>query len=172
MKKIKKKQVKDSLQLSYTGNVTIKVVRDNEVVKVINGHNAGTTRLFEYIAKCLVGLYESTYTPRYIQCFHSTTATPDLDSLTSLSGIIPVSSATYVTDVNDSTAQLTFVIPGNFFPENLTQTVNFFALYSYKEYENQAHPMATYYDETGISNIDRNSNVVVVWELKIGNATN
>ena len=170
MRKIKKKQVKDSSQLAYTGNVTIKVVKDKEVVKVINGHNSGNTRLFEYIAKCLVGLYESINAPKYVQCFHSTSATPDLNNLDSLSGIIPVSSLTYNTDAESSTAKLTFTIPGNIFPEDAE--VNFFALYNYKEYENKANPMATYYSETPLTNIDTSSNVIVVWELQVGNATN
>lgn len=170
MKKVKKKQVKDSLQVKYTGNVTIKVVKDNEVIKVVNGHNSGNTRLFEYIAKCLIGLCESTYAPKYIQCFHSESATPDLSNLDSLSGIIPISSTTYDTESTVSTAKLTFVIPGNFFPED--SSVDFFALYSYKEYENKDKPLATYYSETPLTNIDRNSNVIVVWELQIGNATN
>lgn len=170
MRKVKRKQVKDDLKVSYTGNVTIKVVKDNEVVKIVNGHNAGTTRLFEYIAKCLIGLYESSYAPKYIQCFYSTSSTPDLDSLDSLSGIIPVSSTTYETDTNVSTAKLTFVIPGSFFVEN-ENVVNFFALYNYKEYENKAHPMATYYSAEPIS-VDVSSNLIVVWELQIGNATN
>lgn len=170
MRKVKRKQVKEDLQVSYRGNVTIKVVKDNEVVKVINGHNAGATRLFEFIAKCLTGLYESTYAPKYIQCFHVDSADPDLNTLVSLSGIVPISSTTYDTDANTSTAKLTFVIPGNFFTAE--DEINFFALYSYKEYENVAHPMATYYSETPLSNISSESNVIVVWELQIGNATN
>ena len=172
MRKVKKKEnTKNTSQIEYTGNVTIKVERNGEVVQVIDGHNSGTYRLFEFIAKCLAGLYESSYGPKYIQCFHSTSATPDLSSLTSLSGVIPVGTTTYETPTNtQSIAKLTFTIPGVVFPDGVV--VNYFALYNYKDYNNQANPMATYYLSTGLSGLDRNSNIIVVWELKIGNATN
>ena len=170
MKKVKKKENKNTLAIEYSGNVTVKVVRDNEAVKVINGHNSGTYRLFEYITKCLAGLYESAYTPKYIQCFHADSSDPDLQSLESLSGVVPVGTTTYDTTTNTSTAKLTFTIPGSLFPDNVT--VNYFALYSYKEYENKTNPMATYYLATGLSGIDKNSNIIVVWELAVGNAAN
>lgn len=168
MRKVKgKNQDTNKMTLAYKGNVTVKVVRDNEVVKVVNGHNAGTFRLFEFIAKCLAGLYEPTYGPKYIQCFKASTSSPDLSELVSLSGVIPLSSTTYETSVNSSSAKLTFTIPGDAFPENAE--VNYFALYNYKEYSNQANPMATYFSEDTLDNIDKNSNVIVVWELQIAN---
>ena len=172
MKRVKKKQNKqNTLQLEYVGNVTVQVVKNNEVVKTINGHNSGTYRLFEYIAKCLIGLYESIYSPKYIQVFHTDNPeSVDLSVLPSLAGVLPLSSSTYVTDVDSSTAKLTFIIPGASFVTG-AETPNYFALYSYSEYENVANPMATYYLNKSLGEIDRTSNIIVVWELKIGNAT-
>lgn len=173
MKRVKKKQndTKNNLQIGYVGNVTVKVVRNNEVVKIVNGHNSGNPRLFEYIAKCLSSNYESVYAPKYIQIFHVLSdESVDLSLQESLAGIVPLSSATYKTDESSSTAQLTFVIPGATFTEEVNP--NYFALYSYKEYEHVNNPMAVYYLEEGLSgSIDRTSNIIVVWELKIGNAT-
>ena len=172
MKKIKKKQEKNTLQLEYTGNVTVKVERNNEIVKVINGHNAGTYRLFEYIAKSLIGLYESVYAPKYLQVFHVISGdNVNLATATSLAGIIPLASSTYETDSTSSTAKLTFIIPGSAFIDGSLDP-NYFALYNYKEYGNVSNPLAVYYLSTSLGeNIDRTSNIIVVWELKIGNAT-
>jgi len=170
MKRVKKKQETNTLQLTYTGNVTVKVEKNNEVIKVINGHNAGTFRLFEYIAKSLIGLYESVYTPKYIETFHVISeSNVNLETATSLAGIIPLASSTYETDSDSSTAKLTFIIPGSAFIEN--SVPNYFALYSYSEYGHTSNPMAVYYLDAGLGEIDRTSNIIVVWELTIGNAT-
>ena len=174
MKKIKKKQNKNNLQLAYSGNVTIKLVKDDKVIDVINGHNHGTFRLFEFIATCLIGVYESASSPKYIQVFHVTSeesAETELASADSLTGLIPLGSSSIETDTanNLSTAKLTFTIPGSVFAEGIIP--NYFVLYNYKNYTDQKKPMAMYYVDTGYEDIDRDSNIIVVWELQVGNAT-
>ena len=170
MRKKKTSQNKDKLQLEYSGNVTIKVVRNDTIIKTINGHNSGTYRLFEYIAKCLANIYESAYSPKYLQVFHAEDSSDtNLEGKSSLVGIIAISTSTYSSDkVNQSgTASLTFTIPGELFTGNVAP--NLFALYSTIDRLNTTSPLATYYLSESLTSISSDTNVIVVWELTIGN---
>lgn len=170
MRKKKITQNNDKLQLEYSGKVTVKVVKNDNVVKTIKGHNSGTYRLFEYIAKCLANIYESSYSPKYLQIFH-TNSSSDLDPADkqSLVGIIAISTSIYTSDkVNQSgTASLTFTIPGELFTSNAVP--NLFALYSTAEKLHNDNPLATYYLSESLTGISADTNVIVVWELTIGN---
>ena len=173
MKKKKKQKVKDSLQLEYSGQVTVQVVRNDRVIKTITGHNSGTYRLFEFIAKCLANVYEGTYSPRYLQGFYATNSddisTNDKDSLT---GIVAISSSAYKSDKlsNFGTASLTFAIPGQIFDsDDPTKIPNLFALYSTAERLNNANPLAVYYMEEPITGISDDTNVIIVRNLIVGN---
>lgn len=168
----KKRTKKDNkLQLDYSGKVTVNVVRNGEVLKTIDGHNSGTYRLFEFIAKCLSGKYESQCTPKFLQIFHVADASQDIsENLQSLVGIISVATTIYNSSKQNSSASasLTFSIPGELF-NNVSLLPNLFALYSQEDRLNQTSPLATYYLDGGLTNIASDTNVIVVWELIIGN---
>ena len=172
-KKRKNKSTTQSTSLNYSGDVTIKVVRDNKVVQIIDGHNHGNVRLFDFITTCLCGLYEDTLCPKFLNVFHvenssDTNVTSNMDSLT---GIIPIASSLSTSGDSSSTANLTFTIPGELF-NGTSQSPNLFALYSKKEIDNQTNPCAVIYLETNLTNITSDTNLILVWKLNISNMSN
>lgn len=176
MKKRKKKQSENELQIAYSGNVTVQLVRNNKVIKTINGHNEGTSRLFKFIADCLANDYSGAYSPKYIQVFNVDSSGQQInDSTESLTGLIAVSTESAVenqTD-NDATAKLTFTIPGELFSTGTKLSeINLFCMYSQIGGTHNSNYLARYYIEGGLgdsSTIDRNVNIIIVWELGVGN---
>ena len=179
MKRVKKKQ-QDSdnkLSIGYTGNVTIKVVRNNKVVKTIQDHNEGTIHLFEFIAKCLSGVYEEQFGPKYLVLYNT-----EDSPATRLTDAVLLTSSTYVVnDVSDdnsdvATAQLTFTVPGNIFLSSEKQPTTL-ALYSYNgkiagiDFEDK-HYLARLNLTSNLGVITSDTNLIIVWELNIGNISN
>ena len=173
MKRRKKNENKNTLQVEYSGRVTVSVVKNDKVIRKTTGHNSGTYRLFEYISKCLASTYEGGTAPKYLQVFHTDSADDeDLTNKTSLVGIVGLASSSYKSDKtnNSSTASLTFTIPGELFDTSASApTPNLFALYSTTERLTKTNQMATYYLATPLTDISSDTNVIVVWELTVGN---
>lgn len=97
--------------IGYKGNVSIKVVKGNTVVKRINVNNTGNAPMFKFLANCLKGTYEEAQRPKYINLFNQT----ENKCLTALS--TPCSRASLVS-VPKFGASLEFIIPAAYIVAN------------------------------------------------------
>lgn len=170
-RKKKSNSSNNKLQLEYAGNVTVSIVRNGEIIRKIDGHNNGTYRLFEFIARCLASRYDGNLAPRFLQIFHATSSSDtNISDKQSLIGIVAASSTTFNPDAENNLAEasLTFTIPGEIF-NDIENVPNLFALYSQADRLNKDSPLATYYLDGGLGAIASDTNVIVVWELTIGN---
>ena len=175
MKKAKKKntQTNSDVDIKYSGEVTIQIVHGDKVVKTIRQHNSGTFRLFQYLAKCLVGVYEPLYAPKYLRLFHGDDAN-DLSNATLLTDAVVISSTSFDTTSENGKAQLTFTVPGNIFRVQ-NSTPNILALYSQNDVStldaNDKYTLVL--ATTSVSGLggafDDDTNLIIVWEMTIGN---
>lgn len=118
--------MKLSDKVSYTGLVSVKIVRDNYVVYEKQFHNKGTTKLFEYISKCVAGRFTAAneLRPVKIKLFYNASdyptdenAFPISDGSTPIiapaSRMISITSVPIVSQLEDGSYKTTlhFVIP-------------------------------------------------------------
>lgn len=66
-----KKLNKTSASVGYAGNIEIKIIRGEKVVKTIKAKNEGKRPLFNFLAGCLIGNYDAKGTPKYIMLGHT-----------------------------------------------------------------------------------------------------
>ena len=173
IKKTKKSTV------GYTGNVTVKVLHGNKVVKTYKKHNTGTYRLFEYIARCLGNTYDEMYAPRFIRAFYidDIENIPDSELHTYLSenvisGAIAYSRIEVKSDEAEQTATVTFsfLVPNSLIYDNQLY-INALAMYSLTTYDDASieDPMAYVKLDNKIE-VTEGSNILIEWGLTITNA--
>lgn len=65
-KKVKSVNIEESSSLNYSGNITIKKVKNGKVTGEYKQHNAGTKYFFEFLLSCLGGNYAESLRPLWI----------------------------------------------------------------------------------------------------------
>ena len=58
--------VKDSQPIIYSGNVTVKKIKNGKIVSTQTMHNAGYNPLFQFLLNCLAGNYVDKSRPKWI----------------------------------------------------------------------------------------------------------
>ena len=175
------KKKKNNNSIGYSGKVTVKLEKNGKILRMSKGHNNGREPLFTFIANCLANNYVVGLAPRYIRVLHTDEldsegivddATVNLIQVEIVVDSLPYTSVSTISDVgnNTATAQLTFTLPGNLFTDKIP---NLLALYSVNS-QDVDKPLATYSKkeanwELVEGPIDSDVNVIVIWELSVGN---
>ncbi len=168
-RKKKKEPIKTSA-IGYSGNVTVKVLHKDKVVKTYKQHNAGSVKLFKFIATCLGNTYEDSGAPRFIRLFAS--------DHTQLVDALPYSQILVESDNSDPTkptasVSFTFVVPGSIFDTG-SSNPKYLRLYSSEglgpvEWSSDDKWLAELEFDNEVE-INSSSNIIIIWELIVGNA--
>lgn len=172
----KNKEQKRKNSLGYSGQVTVKILHGDKVVKVKKVHNKGRDRLFSFISYCLGNNYFEQKAPRFLRTFNVDSALVE-DTLpleltfdNQVSDIVGVSSITYPS--NHSVA-FTFLIPSSQISNtNSNTTINALALYSVETFgdSSMSDPLAyVYLEGEDIISVSSGSNLIIIWELSLVN---
>ena len=170
----KKKKEKKTTDISYAGEITVKILHGKKVVKSKKLHNNGTNLLFNYIARCLSGTYEEAYAPRYLRTFYTTSEITDLysfvnniDTTNVVSDCIPYGTVV----ISDDAVEFQFLIPSNVLNSN---TINVLGMYSKDTLPlndtNVDNPMAYVVLGSGDEiDIQTGENALVLWKMTLAN---
>lgn len=164
MGRTKKKQeeikVKQTDNLSYKGNVVVKVVKDGKVKEQKTFKNEGGNALFLFLNKCLIGTYDAKYMPKYL-------VAKQLNSSVLLNPT-PLSSMR----VSNGSVIYSFTIPSTSFIEG-TNAIEYLELYC-EEYKNTYDAQSPSYSAkiNGVNiTVVKNAQaaVIIEWVLTISN---
>lgn len=171
----KEKIAKKNIGINYQGTVRLSFVKNGREVKSVKLHNTGCLQLFKYLANCLIGDYKLINSPQYLMLYNNeSTITSSSLGTELLSYPIFLSSCERVdgssSDPDEdsySTARLRYIIPGTAI---LTDKGNGNVL---AIIDSTNTPLA-YIELTGndiinTENIPTDSNIIIVWELKVSN---
>lgn len=163
-----KENKQTSASLGYYGNVEIKLMRGNKVIKTIKTHNSGRLSLFTFLANSLIGKFESGGTPRYIMLGNGVT-----DSVAEQisTNAIPYSSVSIETNSSESdthaSAIFKFLVP--FSSVSTGEEINIIRLYSQNSTSWENH--IAYFMLTEPLESDGKSNILITWTMKVTNQT-
>lgn len=178
--------------LSYSGKATISLMRGKKTYRKFSTHNAGCMPLFKFIGRCLATDYDVRLTPYGIRLFHC-----DTESMASESSIftdslkektttlIPKLSVSLSVDNKGKsvTASITFLIPFTAITKD-EEGSNVIAMYDLEHAEDKLSPSAfirlaaknnhdSWVEDTDkVICGDGKTNVKVVWDMTINNASN
>ena len=167
-KKIKKEETpitkeNTSSGFTYEGKVTVKVVRDNRVIKELTKRNSGATPLFFFIEECLRGRFNEDYFPNYIKALNYTNSV--YKEVSQNQPII------YRDPVNSSTVRYTCIMPSTSFINNLD--ITHLGLYCNKFSDSDSlsgfSAIVTLEEPINPSSLGAQSSLLVEWELTIEN---
>lgn len=163
-----KKLKKTSASVGYAGNIEIKIIRGEKVVKTIKAKNEGKKSLFNFLAGCLIGNYDTNGTPKYIMLGH--TDGDDTGTVAVSTNAIPYSgvSVEYQGGTGEGLARaiFKFLIPFSSIPKD--ETINCIRLYNSDLIWNNhcAYFILQPADEI-VS--DGKSNILITWTMTISN---
>lgn len=164
----KTKKVKNKENIAYRGNVKIKVVRNNKVVKEINTHNEGSSLLFNFLAYCLAGKLNESERPNYIHLFNTKNEPVEVTTITT------PSTKTRIVTIDDGYigTEYTFVIPAIYIKAN--KIVTQLRLYGAK-YLNSINDYSAKIDLNGDeqfsidSSEQANTSILITYTLVVAN---
>lgn len=171
-----KKLNKTSASVGYAGNIEIKIIRGEKVVKTIKAKNEGKRPLFNFLAGCLIGNYDAKGTPKYIMLGH-TTGNDDTKTVAVSTNAIPYSgvSVEYQAGTGEgeglARAIFKFLIPFSSIPKD--ETINCIRLYNSDLIWNN-HCAYFILNADGLHpedeiKSDGKSNILITWTMTISN---
>ncbi len=164
-----KKLNKTSASVGYAGNIEIKIIRGEKVVKTIKAKNEGKQPLFNFLAGCLIGNYDAKGTPKYIMLGY-TESGEDTGTEAVSTNAIPYSgvSVEYQEGPEGGLARaiFKFLIPFSFIPNG--EEINCIRLYnSDLIWENHCAYFILQPGDEIMS--DGKSNILITWTMTISN---
>lgn len=168
--------MKRSSTIGYKGELTLKVMHGNKVVKTIKQHNEGTALLMDFLVRCLGSQYDSELAPRYIRAFHTDKEGMQTDKECTIRPIATNFSPSYIENYKDEEEKalikkgvvLTFLIPYSALDSRNT-TLNRFALYGAKDYSGDKNDYLAWIKlSEGITMVPGES-LMILWEMTLEN---
>ena len=157
--------MKSNSSISYKGNVTIKILHKDRVVKTIKNHNEGTNLLMSFLVHCLGSDYDKTKAPKYIMAYNlSGEAMEGVNNPENNVTIKPIAtniSPTYT----DNSVTLSFLLPSTIL--DVTKKINRLAIYSSSDL-NPINYMAWIKVDPEI-NLSMGESLLVLWEMTLQN---
>lgn len=159
-----------NMGINYSGEVKISVVKDGKEISSSTIHNTGCIDLFKFLTNCLIGDFRPVSTPQYLMIHHLASGDPTPLSLGDnlLNYYIFKANQQQVNNEsnNNSKARFRFLIPGSSFVS--TEDGNVISL------RNANNELLAYLKLTGNalikpSQISSDTNIIIVWDLKISN---
>lgn len=162
------KQKSTMASVGYEGSVEIKYLRGNKTIKTVKIRNKGTSILFKFLAKTLMGQYDATGTPRYIMLGNTTME--DGGPVSSVA--IPYSgvSMEYQEDGSegDGLARVIFKFLIPFSTIETGTVIDIIRLYNSTVEWNSHCAYITLLDDEKITS-DGKSNILITWTMTISN---
>lgn len=173
--KARENDMKRSSTIAYKGELTLKVMHGNKVVKTIKQHNEGTTLLMDFLVRCLGSQYDSELAPRYIRAFHTDEKGMQTDKECTIRPIATNFSPSYIEKYTDKEEKalikkgvvLTFLIPYSALDSN-NPTLNRFALYGAKDYSGDKNNYLAWIKSEDIPMVPGES-LMILWEMTLEN---
>lgn len=158
--------------ITYKGDVNIKILHKNRVVKKIFESNTGEMSLFNFLVRCLSGEFNSDLLPYYIMLFNSSESVDFFpDNMNTLEQITfnPIYLASQPT-INDNSVTFSFLIPKTAI-DTTKSSSNLVALYNKNNINSDyAEPSAwIYLTSDNTITLDSQSNIVIAWTMTIEN---
>lgn len=166
-----KRKQKTVSSVGYTGNIEIKMLRGDRVIKTVKAKNAGKMPLFNFLAKCLVGQFESTGTPKYIMLGYTSSGL-DADAEQVSSSAIPYSGVSMESQevLEQALAVFKFLIPFSTIASG--EVINCIRLYNSDiDWEGGSHCAYFILDEANKITSDGKSNILITWTMTVSNQT-
>lgn len=162
---------KSQSPISYKGEVTLKIMHGDKVVKTIRQHNDGTVYLMRFLTHCLGGYYVREDSPKYIRLFDlSDNTEPSIEAEVTLRAIVTNFNAIYDDDAeNDSgSVTLTFLVPSTLVKDS--KEFNAVAIYGTSQNQNIANYMAWVKFNNAMS-ISTGESLMLLWKMTLSNKT-
>lgn len=161
--------------ISYKGEVTVKLVKNGKVNKTRRTHNEGSVYLFQYIANCLAGSFQQDKKPWYIRLYSVEGQSGEpLDPSTATevtTTYLPVASTTTYSgaDENGEYAYVehTFIVPGTYLVQEAS--ANAIAMYSLENINDKSKWSAYAMLSESIGEVDAGTNAVILWKMTVSN---
>ena len=162
--------IKSNDNFGYKGNVTIKLVHNNKVYKVIKSHNNGYLPLFNFLINCLSGTFYESSRPQWLRLFDL--GDDDWDEASDIPtkevSRTVFSEGSARADLDNGKAILTFTVSCFYLTKD--KNITHLALYSNDNVDDRTKPSAVVKLETPLStNAIGNDNVVILWSLSFDN---
>ena len=161
------KVIKSKDNVGYKGNVTVKVVGSkNKLIKQYKVKNTGYTPLFDFIAYCLAGSFNSDLCPNYIATYYSQNESTVANAQVTCSRPIAKVSAV---KLGSGITELTFTIPGTSMSSEDTNILALYCEENYTTFNSSSRNPSAVVKLADAINVNSDESVIVIWQFSIGN---
>ena len=179
-KKTVKKEVTKEANIVYSGNVTIKLVKDGKTLKTVKKHNTGCSELFDFLSECLMGNFVQGKMPKVLMGYYLASGEPTKTNLGKkvLSTLVHYSDIDKISVGDSYKVEYKFNIPAlivNIDSEN-SESVNVLALFDMKN-ANESAPVPSAFikldsnKEITPEMVSSGINIIVLWDMQFSNPT-
>lgn len=153
--------------LKYTGQVKIKKLYKNEVIKESRWFNTGKEPLFKFIANCICGNFDSNETPMYIRLFNTD---ENITVSTELTTIPIINSQREMNfDSTSASAELTFLVPGGAIKEGTVKAIGVFSRNNVNNYTPSAVVTLKEGEELEGTTMASGISYIIIWKMTVSN---
>lgn len=159
-----KKVVKSNDSIGYKGSVTVKVVGSkNKLNKQYKIKNTGYAPLFDFIAYCLAGSFNSDLCPNYIATYNG-----DDFANAQVTCSNPISKVSAI-KLDTGITELTFTIPGTSLSSVNTNILALYCEENYTTYNSSNRNPSAVVKLTNAIDVNSDESIIVVWQFSIEN---
>jgi hypothetical protein len=163
---------KSQSPISYRGEVTLKIMHGDKVVKTIKQHNEGTIYLMRFLAHCLGDYYVKGDSPKYIRLFDLSGTNATIDTTTEVTSRAIVTNFNAIFDEDSSTKSgsvtLTFLVPSTLVRDS--KEFDAVAIYGTSQNQSIANYMAWVKFDDAMS-ISQGESLMLLWKMTLSNKT-
>lgn len=162
---------KSQSPIFYRGEVTLRIMHGNKVVRTIRQHNEGTVQLMRFLAHCLGDYYAKEDSPKYIRLFDlSNNTNSDIGTSTEVTSraIVTNFNAIYDEDSssNSGSVTLTFLVPSTLVRDS--KEFDTVAIYGTSQSQNISNYMAWVRFDSPMS-ISQGESLMLLWKMTLSN---
>lgn len=175
---VETKEIKASSKttLTYSGDVTVSVLKGRKVIKTFKNHNEGGNSLYKFILNCLAGYYYDNDRPKWI-----VPVVKGNDDITrpSIPKAIPINRCDVLEDDDKVTLSYKCLISATYLAGETK--VNGLAFFSQNDINSitidtseaisDKYSMIMYFGEAVSEDTFQNQNLLITWQVRIVSAT-
>lgn len=152
----------------YRGDIEVSISTSNKKKKIIKTHNAGGELLFDFLAKCLCGLYSVNNKPNYFNMYIAVTSGSQTNYKSVLQNVIQIQSD-YDSANKEAVMQVAFTKTN--LASNISQGKKTYilALLSNNDSTSYGDAMATANLDIDLGSIEEGVTVLIKWHMKFKN---
>lgn len=160
------KVIESKDNVGYKGNVTVKIVGSkNKLKKQYKVKNKGYQPLFDFIAYCLAGSFNSDLCPNYIVTYYGNESTFGSAQVTCSRPIPKVSAIKLGTGITE----LTFTIPGTSLSSGDTNILALYCEENYTTYNSTERKPSAIVSLSENITVSSEESIIVVWQMSVDN---